>query len=525
MCFRILDGVTLAIVACSLAIAASPARAADLRIGLSAEVTSLDPHYVNIAPNNAIAWHLFDALTHVDEHARLKPGLATSWRAIDATTWEFKLRPDVKFHDGSPLTAEDVIFSLERPATLAGSPSPFTAFVRAIVAKQIVDAHTIRLKTAVPYALVPYDLNSIYIVSKKAAAGARPEDFDSGRAAIGTGPFKFAGFRRGERVDLVRNDAYWNGRPAWDRVTFRMIASEGPRLAALLAGDVDAIESVPPADFARLRKDARLRVEQTVSWRTIFLCLDQSRERSPFVLDKSGRALERNPLKDVRVRRAISLAINRAAIVERVMDGNAVAAANVVAPPVFGHLAERKPDGYDPQAARRLLAEAGYPGGFQITLHAPNDRYVNDEQIAQAVAQMLARVGIQTRVVTMPAAAYFSKARELAFSFALLGWGSYAADLALRALAASNDPATGWGAWNWGRYGNPRLDRLLGQAFASVDEKVRERYAREAAAAALDDYALIPLHHQVASWAMKKSLRYTARTDEFTLAYYFAPAQ
>ena len=177
--------------ALSLAAALSAA-AAELRIGLAADVTSLDPHFLNVAPNNNAAWQIFDALVHVDANARLIPGLAVSWRAIDPTTWEFKLRRGVKFHDGSEFTAEDVVFSLERPAALAASPGPFTGFVKPIIAKKIIGPWTLQLKTAAPYAMLPYDLNSIFIVSKKAASGASTEDFNSGKAAIGTGPYKFA---------------------------------------------------------------------------------------------------------------------------------------------------------------------------------------------------------------------------------------------------------------------------------------------------------------------------------------------
>ncbi|MFA5912973.1 MAG: ABC transporter substrate-binding protein, partial [Burkholderiales bacterium] len=191
----------LVCVALSLAGALS-AVAAELRIGLAADVTSLDPHFLNVAPNNDAAWHIFDALVHVDANARLIPGLAVSWRAINPTTWEFKLRKGVKFHDGSDFTAEDVIFSLERPATLAASPGPFSGFVKAIVAKKIIDPWTLQLKTAVPYAMLPYDLDSIFIVSKKAAAGASTEDFNSGKAAIGTGPYKLLRFARGDRIEL-----------------------------------------------------------------------------------------------------------------------------------------------------------------------------------------------------------------------------------------------------------------------------------------------------------------------------------
>ncbi len=505
-----------------LALAAA-AGAANLRIGMSADVTSIDPHFVNITPNNNIAWHVFEALTHVDEDARLVPGLAESWRPVGPTTWEFKLRRGVKFHDGSELTAEDVAFSIDRPATLTASPGPFTTFTRPIVAKEIVDRHTIRLTTAAPYAMVPYDMNSVFIVSKKAAAGATTEDFNSGKAAVGTGPYRFARFLRGDRVELVRNDAYWGPKPGWDKVTFRIVPSDGARVSALLADDLDAIEYVPTADLKRVRSTPRFRLEQKVSWRTIFFTLDQHRDRPPGVTDKGGRPLERNPFKDPRVREAIAKAINRQAIADRVMDGAAAPASNLVAPPVPGHVASLKPDAYDLEGARKLLAAAGYPEGFTLTLAAPNNRYLNDDQIAQTVAQMLARVGIEAKVTALPLAAYFPKARALEFPFAMLGWGSFSGDLALRSLAMTYDAEKGTGAWNWGRYANPKVDRLVTQALATVDDAKREALAREAMTLAMADRPVILLHHQFASWAMRRELRYAARTDEYTFAHHFRP--
>jgi len=501
--------------------------AADLRIGLGSDVTSIDPHFLNVAPNNNTAWHIFDALVHVDANARIVPGLAVSWRAIDATTWEFKLRKGVKFHDGSNFTAEDVIFSLERPATLTASPGPFTSFVKPIVAKKIVDPWTIQLKTATPYAMLPYDLNSIFIVSKKAATGASTEDFNSGKAAVGTGPYKLVRFARGDRIELSRNDAYWGGQDgklaAWDKVTLRILPADTARIAALLAGDLDAIENIPTADLTRLKANANLRLEQKVSWRTLFLHMDQYRDNPPHLSDKSGKPLAKNPFKDARVRLAVSKAINRRAIVERVMEGFAIAAGNLVSPPVFGHVDTIKPEIYEPEAAKKLLAEAGYPDGFAVTLYAPNDRYVNDDQVAQAVAQMLARVGIQTKVETMPASVYFGKARAGEFSLALLGWGSFSGDLALRALVATPNAETGYGAWNWGHYSNPKTDALLEQGFTTLDETKREALARQAATLALKEVPVILLHHQLASWAMKKNIAYNPRTDEYTFAHYFRP--
>jgi peptide/nickel transport system substrate-binding protein len=498
----------------------SAASAADLRIGLAADVTSMDPHFLNLQPNVNIAWHVFDALTHVDENARLIPGLAVSWRAVDATTWEFKLRRGVRFHDGSEFTAEDAVFSIER--TLQVPNGQFPTFTRRIVAKEVPDPYTLRLKTAAPYAMVPYDLDSVFIVSKKAGAGARPEDFDSGRAMIGTGPFRFVRFARGDRVELARNDNYWGGRSVWDRVSFRIVPTDGARLAGLLSGDLDLIEQVPTADQQRIRREPLLETAQKVSWRTIFFHLDQ-RERAPGLTDKAGKPLARNPFRDIRVRKALSRALDRRAIAERLMDGAALPASNLVSPPVFGYAQDLKPEVYDPEGAKRLLAEAGYADGFAMTLSATNNRYVNDEQIVQSVAQMLARAGLRVRVETFPVNVYLSKGAKGDFAFAMLGWGSFSGDLALRSLVATADAKKGFGAFNWSGYSNPKVDGLLERAFGTVDEKARETLAREAMRAAMQDYAVIPLHHQVATWAMKKGLTYSPRTDEFTFAHHVRP--
>jgi peptide/nickel transport system substrate-binding protein len=487
----------------------SAVHAAELRIGVAADVTSMDPHFLNIAPNVNIAWHVFDALTHVDENARLVPGLAASWKAVDPTTWEFKLRRGVRFHDGSELTAADVAFSIER--TQAVPNGQMRTFTQRIVAVEIPDPYTIRLKTRTPYAMVPYDLNSVFIVSRKAAASARAEDFDSGKAMVGTGPFRFVRFARGDRIELARNDRYWGGAPPWDKVSFRIVPSDPARLAALLSGDLDLIEQVPTADLARIRGDPRLATAQKVSWRTIFFHLDQ-REPAP------GAA--GNPFRDLRVRHALSLAINRQAIAERLMDGAALPASNLVSPQVFGYAADLKPDAYDPEGAKRLLAQAGYPDGFTTTLSAPNNRYVNDEQIAQAVAQMLARVGVRARVETMPMNVYLPKASRHELGFAMLGWGSFSGDLALRALVATPDAKKGFGTFNWSGYSNRKVDELVDRALATVDDKAREALTRDAMRAAMRDYAVIPLHHQVTTWAMKRSLAYAPRTDDFTFAHH-----
>ena len=507
------------------AVPALPAWAADIKIGLSSEVTTIDPHFLNTGPNNAFLYHIFDTLTATDRDGKLVPSLAESWRAVDDTTWEFTLRKGVKFHDGSELTAADVIYSLDRPGLITNSPGSYASYTKQIISKEAVDDHTVRLKTAEPYGPLTLDLISIYIVSKKAAENASQEDFNSGKAAIGTGPYRFASFRKGERIELQRFDDYWGDKPEWERVEFRILASAAPRLAALLAGDVDVIEAVPPADLARLKTNAKVSLVQRTTWRTLFWQLDQFRDNSPFITDKAGQPLAQNPLRDVRVRQAISKAINRQALVERTLEGLAEAASNLNAPGIFGYNADIKLEEYDPEGAKKLLAEAGYPDGFRLTIHGTNDRYINDAQVVQTVAQFLNRVGIETKVETQPVATYFGKARASEYSFALLGWGSLAADFTLRAIVGTPNPDTGWGTWNWGQYSNAEVDKKIAAALGSVDREQQEAHARDAAKTALSDYAVIPSHHQYATWAVRKGLAYEGRIDEFTFAHEIKSAQ
>jgi peptide/nickel transport system substrate-binding protein len=499
------------------------ASGADLSVGLGADVTSMDPHFHNLTPNNNVGGHIFEPLVSKDQRGRLIPALAESWRAIDELTWEFKLRRGVKFHDGSDFTATDVAFSLDRVPNVPNSPSPFTTYSKQITEKIIVDTHTIRLKTATPYPLMPNDMGTILIVSSRAAKGAGTEDFNSGKATIGTGPHRFVRWAKGDRIELARHDAYWGAKSPWDKVTLRIITADPTRVAALLAGDVSAIENVPTADLARVAKNPNLSVFRIVSHRVMYLHLDSNRDRSPFVTDKAGKPLEKNPLRDLRVRRALSKAINRQALVERVMEGAAVATGQLMPEGMFGYTPTLKPEAFDSDGARKLLAEAGYPDGFGLTLHAPNNRYVNDEQVAQAVAQMLSRIGIATKVDAMPSAVYFSRGNKLDFSFMLVGWGSDTAEASspLKALLATYSKEKGMGASNRGRYSNPKMDALLDQALATVDDFGRERLLRQATEVAIGDVGIITLYHQENVWAARKGIVYAPRADERTFAHEF----
>src|SRR5713101_6715074 len=392
----------------------------ELKVGLSAEPSAMDPHFHNLTPNNSLLRHIFDRLTQQDENQAVTPGLALSWRNVDDSTWEFKLRPGVKFTDGSEFSANDVIYSFCRAPRVESSPSSFAIYSRAVTGMTAPDPLTLVVTTAGPYPLLPSEASTIFILSAK-ANGAGPVTFDrqeckgvgtfpkteaftGGAAGIGTGPYKLARFTKGDRIVLERNDGYWGEKPAWQRVVFRPITSAGPRVAALLSGDVDLIENVPIQDLARINANANYKVVQGLSARVIYLHFDYVDDAPPGV-DAGGR----NPFRDQRVRAAISKAIDRDAIVARIMGGVAVAAGELLPSMMFGANKDMKAPKADVDTAKKLLAEAGYPNGFTLVLSTPNDRYINDAQVAQAVAQMLARVGLKVSVDAMTSSQFFAK--------------------------------------------------------------------------------------------------------------------
>lgn len=496
------------------------ALAEELRVGLAQEPSSIDPHYHNLGPNNSFSMHVFQPLVIPNEKQQPTPGLAESWKPINDTTWEFKLREGVKFHDGSTFNADDVVYSFNRAPEVPNSPSSFGLYTKGKTVEK-VDDHTIHIKTEEPYPLMVNDIWNIYIVSDE-TEGATTGDFNSGKSAIGTGPYKFVEWVPGDRVVIERNDDYWGDKAKFDKVTFKPIASDPARVAAILAGDVDVIGDVPTADIERLKGDENISLFQGVSNRVIYLHMDQFREDSPFIT-----GTDKNPLMDVRVRKAISMAINRPAIVERVMEGVAIPAGQLLPEGFFGRSDEMEPDEYDPEGAKKLLEEAGYGDGFGVTLHSPNDRYINDAKIAQAIGQMLTRIGIKTEVDAMPKSVYFTRASSGGpdgspeFSFILVGWGSGTGEASspLRSLLATYDPETGSGASNRGRFSNPEVDALINKALATVDDEARAQLLADATELAIGEMqGIIPLHYQVNTWATKKGLTYTPRTDERTVA-------
>ncbi|WP_159992408.1 ABC transporter substrate-binding protein [Roseomonas sp. 18066] len=504
------------------------AAAQSLSFALKSAPSTSDPLFHNRVVNNSLAANIFDRLVHQDERQQLVPGLATAWRAIGDNAWEFTLRPGVRFQDGSPFGAEDVAATLARIPRVPNSPSAFTISTRAIRQVEIVDAHTIRLHTEGPAPLLPNDLAIVNIISRQALAASTADFNNAAPATIGTGPFRLIRFTPNEGVVLQRFDGHWGEAPAWRDVRFRFIANDAARVAALLAGDVDAIENVPTEELARLSGNPAFRVSSAVSNRILFLALDHARAESPQVTDAAGRPLPANPLRDLRVRQAISKAIDRQGIAERIFLGEAEPAGGLIAEGFGGASPELRPEPFDPEAARALLRQAGYPEGFTLVLHGSHDQYPNAGRVLQAIGAMLTRVGIRARVELLPAAIF--NARSAAphhdYGVMLLGWGAGTGEVSspLRALLASVDPARGLGSANRGRYANPALDALLQQALRSLDGGAREGLLRQASALAVRDLGVVPLYYQRNAWATRAPLRYAARADEYSLARSVRPA-
>jgi peptide/nickel transport system substrate-binding protein len=515
------------------------ASAQELRVGLSAEPSAMDPHFHNLTPNNSLLKHIFDRLTDQDKNQTVTPSLAVSWRTIDDTTWEFRLRPGVRFSNGDAFTANDVIYSYCRAPRVENSPSSFGIYVRAISGMTAPDPLTLVVTTDRPYPLLANELSTIGILSAKAngadavtfdrkeckGVGGYPktEAFNSGEAAIGTGPLKLVRYTKGDRIVLERNETYWGEKPAWQRVIFRPITSAGPRVAALLAGDVDLIENIPIQDLERIKSNPGFKVVQALSNRVVYLHFNYIDDVAPGVAD----AAVTNPFRDVRVRAAISKALDRDAIVKRIMGGIAMPAAEMLPPTMFGANKDAVPSKPDLDGAKKLLAEAGNPNGFALVLATPNDRYVNDSLIAQAVAQMLTRIGLKVTVDAMTQSQFFAKRNRHEFGFWLSGWLADTGEMSspLKSLIATPNKDKGYGPSNSGAYSNPKVDALIDQALATIDDARRAALLAEASRIAMADYGLLPLHFEMTTWAMRKDLSYVARADQFTQATLVRPVK
>jgi peptide/nickel transport system substrate-binding protein len=522
-----------------LALGAGGAQAQTLRIAMAAEPTSADPQQYAAAPNSTLHNHVFESLVELDARLKAGPSLAVSWSRRDDNTWVFQLREGVTFHNGHPFTAADVVFSfcriLNNESELAVS---YSSYVRRLTRVEAEGPHTVVIGTREPEPLLPADLSSLRIipanlvparpiafsVGDNCAGAGQPwptlAQFNDGSAAIGTGPYRMGHFGRSGVTELTRNDAYWGEKPHWAEVRLQPVTAAGPRLAGLLAGDHDVVEAPATGDIPRLRNNDAVRLAVSPTTRLIFLQLDQ-REPAPFV---NGGAAP-NPLRDARVRQALSLAIDRKAIADRIMDGLALPASQFLPEGMFGTLPGLPTLPYDPARARALLAEAGHAGGFSVTLHATNNRYVNDARIIQAVGQYWSRIGVRAEVDAMPSNVFFGRRARREFSVPMGGWAASAEETLLffRTWMTTTNRDRGIGGSNYGNWSNPSFDAAAVQALTTMEEAERGRLLREASRIALEEMPILPIHFESAAWAFRRGLAYAGRMDQQTLAQEIRP--
>jgi peptide/nickel transport system substrate-binding protein len=504
----------MALVAC-LAAPRGPG-AVELRIGLAVGPTTMDPHFHADAANFAVHRHVFEALLQWSPDGRLLPMLARAWAPLpDGDGWALHIDPAAHFADGTPVTAMDAAASLRRAMTIPNSPGRYTPFLSGLRHAEAVAPDLLHLRGDGPLPLLPNGLTTIMIVPESIAGRAVPGDFAIGRDGHGSGPFLLGRWRPSEATSLRRNPAWWQaGRRAgspWESVTLRVMPPDSTRVAALLAGDVDLIEGVPPRDLARIAATPRLRVARQDGTRVMYLALNQGATR------EDGQ----RPLADPRIRRALSLAIDRVALAAQVMDGTAQPAARLVPPGRPGGDAEAVPLPADRTEARRLLREARGEGALTLTLTGTTNRFPQDETLLQALAQMWRQAGIAVEVEALPAAVFLPRYVGGRYDVALFGWltGPGEPNAVFGAVLGSRDAALGRGALNATGYGNPRVDALIAAGLSNRDPAGRHEAWRDAAQIALgDDAALVPLLHLASLWAMRAGIAYTPRMDGLTLA-------
>ena len=505
--------------------------AVDLNIGFKAEITTADPHAPNA--NNRNIWaHVYEPLVAQDENLRTKPALALSWRTVNPTTWEFKLRPNVKFHNGASFNAEDVKYSIERAMGMTG-PRTMRAYLRDVASVAVIDAMTVQIKTKTPTPILPDNISVVSMIPKSLGANLTEENFASGKSAIGTGPYKFVEWAHAQRVVLIRNDAYWGDKEPWAKVIFQFIPKEPARAAALLSGVVDVIDAAPIQMADAFKASGKIDSISTTSYMLNYLMLDRLRQDSPYIKSIDGKPLPKNPFNDLKVRQALMIAVNRDDIVKHVMKGDGEAAGQLVPPAFFGYNPALKVPANDLEKAKALLAEAGYPNGFSLTLHCPQGHYVNDSKVCEALTQSFTQIGVKTEMRAMPFAVLRPRSINGGpngtpeFSMVYLGIGAVTGDsmVPMVGVAHSQDNTTGFGANNFSGYSNKEIDALIEKASGTMDEAARSEILKSAAQKLMNDVGLIPIIFPKASWAFKKSLTIKPRSDGFTMAMNIRPAK
>ena len=508
--------------AATAALLSGGAMADDLVIGVMFKPNTIDPHIHFISGSHQAFHHIWETLIRQDPKHNLKPSLATSWKFLDDTTWEIKLREGVKFHDGSPFTADDVLANVERAQTpLPGNvSSSLRLLIQGGKEWKKIDDFTLQITTPEPYPQVPRDISVTHLFSDENGKDAVTADYETGKAAIGTGPYQYVEYLRGEHVKYKANPNWWRGKPKWDNVTLKIIESNPARVAALLSGSVDMIDNVPPQDVPKLENNADINFFPGAPGRLIYFRVDVSKDITPMIKANDGSELWPNPMLQYKVRKAISMAIDRETIVERVMKNMAAPASQFMAPGWDGHNSDLKPEPYDPEGAKKLLAEAGYPDGFQFTIHSSRGRYINDAQIVEAVGQMLNRVGIKTKVEIVPPETYFQRARDGQFTMPLGSWLSSTGEgsAALFHGLYPFNSVERIGMANWGWYSNRRYAEVVNKFKTEMDADKRLKMMQDAYAIATNHVGYIPLHWERGAYATRKGLKYTVRNDQMTLA-------
>ena len=508
------------LIAASLACASSLAGAVTLRVSDQGDVQSMDPHSLNETLQLSFTANVYETLVQRDKQMNIAPSLATKWTQQSPTVWRFDLRQGVKFHDGTPFTADDVLFTFKRAA---GGSSDMKGYTNPIKAVRKVNDYAVDIETTAPYPILPDTLTALAMMSKKWCEDNKAEEAVDRRKGIentasfkanGTGPFRLKERQPSVRTVLVKNFSWWGKSEGnVDEVVFTPIGNDATRVAALLSGETDLMEPVPLQDVERV-KGAGFTVLQGPELRTIFLGMDQKR---PELLFSSVKG--KNPFKDVRVRRAFYLGIDEETIKARVMRGAALPTALMVGAAVRGFQADmNKRPPYDADAARKLLADAGYPNGFEVGMNCPNDRYVNDLAICQAVAANLARIGIKINLMAETKVSYFPKILRRDTSFYLLGWTPSTVDAHDTLSAIMSTPNDkGQGQFNLGAYSNPKLDELTAKIQSETDQGKRNEMIREAFKIHQDDVGHIPLHQQALAWAFSNRVSLTQLPNNYMM--------
>ncbi len=498
----------LTVAIATLALLGTMGFAKTLKIGLASGAYTMDPQAFNETATNSILSNIFDTLVRFDANIKVHPSLAVSWTNPEPTVWIMKLRHGVKFHNGNAFNADDVVFTFNRIKNW--NKSGFKGKVSMIDKVEKVDNYTIKFITKKAFPVFLRKLTYVDILDKETDSGKSDEWI--GLHPIGTGPYEFVFWRKGDQIKLKANPNYWAGKPTFDDVILRVLSNNATRTAAILSGEVDLINRVPVVDVNRIKNDPKLNTFIKPGLRLIYLQMDQFREKSPYIKSPNGK----NPFLDVRVRRALYYGINEDAIIKYIMKGFAAPADQFHPSVVVGYDPSIKRVKYNPVKAKKLLAEAGYPNGFSVVLDAPNNRYINDAQIAQAVASSLAKIGITVKVNATPKSSFFPKTAKQDTSFFLIGWASSDGDGSsmLDGVVHSKDNAKGYGRYNNDKYSNPKVDKLIEESDANMNPKARVKQMQEAQRIAIvQDQTIIPLHYQVDIYASSKKIKFTPRTD------------